>query len=139
VKEKLPDRIKPVEVPDIEFPPIVAVNPGDGTYKNPTIDGPSGPTGFDEFPIDRDAQPIFRQEPNFQNITKAEAITLAFDVRPNGSVDKDSIVVLEATSSRLERPAIRAVRRWKYQGKVINGEALWQRDVRVRFTVQPPE
>lgn len=89
--------------------------------------------------VDRDAQPIYRQEPDFQNINKPEFITLEFDVRPDGSVDETTIVILETSSKRLQRPAIRAVKKWKYQGKVVNGENVWQYGVRVRFTVQPPE
>lgn len=100
----------------------------------PTTTGPIG-----VFHGSRQAQPIFRMEPQFTNITQPEYITLSFDVGRTGAVIKDSIVVLEASSSRLSRPAKRAVQRWKYQPKLVEGEAVIQRDLRIVFNVQPAE
>ncbi|MEO0412929.1 MAG: TonB family protein [Pseudomonadota bacterium] len=138
IRDKKPELPEVVEQPKIAMDAPTIQKPGKAIYSGPKLIGSDSPKTFDPIATDRDAQPMYRQEPNFQNITRAEAITLAFDVRPNGSVDPDTITVLEATSKRLERPAMRAVRKWKYQGKIVNGEALWQRDVRVRFTVEPP-
>ncbi|MEM6683362.1 MAG: TonB family protein [Pseudomonadota bacterium] len=89
--------------------------------------------------VDRDVQPIMRIEPEFQNIRKEEFIVLEFDVTPAGAVDESTIQVLQASSTRLKRPAVRAVRRWKYRPKIVNSEPVWQYGVRVQFTVQPPE
>jgi protein TonB len=140
-----PDRTPPpVRQEIIEKPTIEKINPvitnpgqyiGDGIVApKQTIEGPK--IGV---PQDRTAQPILRIEPNFQNITQREFITLTFDVAASGAVLRDSIVVLDSSSKRLHRPATRAVARWKYQPKVVNGEAVVQRDIRVAFTIQPPE
>ncbi|MEM9288937.1 MAG: TonB family protein [Pseudomonadota bacterium] len=140
IHERPPVRpAKPVPPPIIDFTGPTIDRPG------PPIDKPIDlPKGDDDGrpawrERDRDAQPIFRQEPNFSNITQAEYITLQFDVRPDGSVDRNSIEILQATSSKLERPAAQAVRKWKYRSKLVNGEAVWQRGIRVAFKIAAPE
>lgn len=128
IEQPIIDQLKPVATkPGKYLEPIIRV-PGDDTIK-PTFDVPQ----------DRNAQPILRIEPNFQNINQAESITLAFDVAPSGAVMKDSIEILDSSTNRIHRAAIRAVGRWKYQPKVVNGQAVVQRGIRVIFSVQPPQ
>lgn len=134
---KKPELKEVVPQPEIDFTPPTITTPGPlvNTKQIPLPQNDGKPI-FSK--PDRDAQPIYRQEPAFSNITETAFLTLEFDVRPDGSVAKDSIRVVQSTSSRLERPAVRAVGKWKYQAKVYNGEPVWQRGVRVRFTVEPP-
>ncbi|MEO0412930.1 MAG: TonB family protein [Pseudomonadota bacterium] len=141
-KEQKVERPEQVEAPEPPKIDLARTNVAGGQGTNMDFKFAGGVDvgdGINFNAVDRDAQPIYRQEPDFQNITKPEYITLEFDVRPDGSVDESTIVVLEASSKRLQRPALRAVKKWKYQGKVVNGENVWQYGVRVRFTVQPPE
>lgn len=137
-KAELPQKIEQVAPPQIDKTVITPIGPGKRfTTDVPVPSAKDGPViGFKDT---RQAQPIFRMEPQFSNITKAEFVTLSFDVARNGAVIKDSIMVLEASSSRLERPAKRAIMRWKYQPKLVEGEAMVQRDLRIVFNVQPAE
>lgn len=139
------ERITPPVKPDlVEQPVIDKIKPviaKPDPYRKEVIGTPRNDSDKPVFdvPQDRTAQPIIRVEPNFQNISQAESITLAFDVAASGAVIRDSIEVLDSTTNRIHRPAIRAVARWKYQPKMVNGDAVVQRDVRVVFTIQPPE
>ncbi|MGD1956095.1 MAG: energy transducer TonB [Sphingomonadales bacterium] len=134
-----PEKIEAPEPPKIDIARS-SVSNGSGVNMDFKFSGGVDVGGGINFnAVDRDAQPIYRQEPEFQNIRKPEFIVLEFDVRPDGSVAEDTIQVLQTSSTRLQRPAIRAVKKWKYQGKVIIGENVWQYGVRVQFTIQPPE
>lgn len=140
-KEQKVERPEQVEAPE---PPKIDlarsnVSGGINTNLDFKVSGGVDLGGINFNAVDRDVQPIMRIEPEFQNIRKQETIVLEFDVTPAGAVDEDTIQVLQTSSTRLQRPAIRAVRRWKYRPKVVNGEPVYQYGVRVQFTVQPPE
>jgi protein TonB len=81
---------------------------------------------------DRDVQPIVRIEPSYPMRAQERGLEgtclMRFDVLPDGSVD-ESTVVADCTSSLFSRDASRAVARWKYNAKIVNGEAVVQRGI----------
>lgn len=95
------------------------------------------------FNPDRDAQPIVRIPPaeaDFQRCitsdeARREAVTLEFDVTPDGQVT--NVKVIDSTDSCYERSATRAAQRWKYNPKIVDGEPQPRYGVRttIRFEV----
>ena len=78
------------------------------------------------FNPDRDAQPIVRIPPQYpqQCTSRAEnleTVTVEFDVTPEGTVVNINIVA--TTNSCLNRAAQRAVGRWRYNPKIVDGVA----------------
>ena len=78
------------------------------------------------FNPDRDAQPIVRIPPQYpqQCMNRAsalEVVTVEFDVTPEGTVV--NINVVDSTNSCLNRAASRAVGRWRYNPKIVDGVA----------------
>ena len=81
--------------------------------------------GLENAAPDRDAQPLVRIEPQYPDrcqgrADSAESVLIEFDVTPDGSVVNPR--VLESTNSCFNRTAERAVLRWKYQPKIVDGE-----------------
>ncbi len=62
---------------------------------------------------------------------------MRFDVLPDGSIDESSIQA-SCTSSLFSREATRAIARYKYAPKIVNGEAVVQRGLRqtIEFQLQ---
>jgi len=92
------------------------------------------------FNPDRDAQPLVRVPPQgFERCIDSEAgtevVSLEFDVDPAGNVV--NVRVIDSTDRCYDRYAIRAAERWKYQPKVVEGEAQPRRGVRtaIRFEI----
>ncbi len=80
-------------------------------------------TGFNP---DRDAQPLVRIPPQYptQCIDRArdiETVMVEFDVTPEGNVVDPR--VLDSTNPCFNRAAMRAVQRWRYNPRVIDGVA----------------
>ena len=80
-------------------------------------------TGFNP---DRDAQPLVRIPPQYpsqcqRTARELETVVVEFDVTPEGSVINPR--VLESTNTCFNRAALRAVQRWRYAPRVIDGEA----------------
>ncbi len=80
-------------------------------------------TGFDP---DRDAQPLVRIPPQYptQCIDRArdvETVMVEFDVTPEGNVVDPR--VLNTTNPCFNRAAMRAVQRWRYNPRVVDGTA----------------
>lgn len=77
-------------------------------------------TGFNP---DRDAQPLVRIPPQYPQRCMArardvETVVLEFDVSPEGTVINPKVI--DSTNSCLERAAIRAVERWRYNPKIVD-------------------
>lgn len=77
-------------------------------------------TGFNP---DRDAQPLVRIPPQYPQrcMSRADAretVIVQFDVTPEGRVVNAEAI--DSTNSCLNRAAIRAVERWKYQPKIVD-------------------
>lgn len=93
-------------------------------------------TGFNP---DRDAQPLVRIPPQYPQrcMTRAspeESVTVEFDVTPEGSVVNPR--VLESTNSCLNRAAMRAVERWRYNPKIVDNVAKPRLGVRTTLVFQ---
>ncbi len=85
------------------------------------------------FNPDRDAQPLVRVNPTgFERCIDSdvgqERVSLEFDVDPAGNVI--NVQVIDSTDRCYDRYAVRAAERWKYQPKVVKGEAVPRRGVR---------
>ncbi len=108
----------PPTVTDPSFRPTQAVQMGELPDMS-NVDLDMG-TGFNP---DRDAQPLVRIPPQYPQrcMTRAdpvETVVLQFDVTPEGNVVNPEVI--DSTNSCLNRAAIRAVQRWKYNPKIVD-------------------
>ncbi len=117
--------------------PDIASNSG-FNFNMPTVDvgntsaGLSGPGALVR---DGDATPIFRQEPKFPTKAARDGIEgwvqLKFDINELGNVE--NVSVLNAQPKRIfDREAKKALRKWRYNPKVVDGKAIKQ----IGLTVQ---
>ena len=97
----------------------------------------SAPT-FADFTSNQEVMPLYRVEPRYPSKAKKRGlegeVILSFTIDPTGRPVDISIV--SATPKRVfEREAIRALKKWKYQPKVVNGKAIAQvgQTVKVEF------
>lgn len=102
-----------------------------------TIDGLaiSAPT-FGDFGVNQQAMPLYRVEPRYPARALERGaegyVILKFTIDPTGR--PQDIEVLEAKPKRMfEKEAIRALKKWKYQPKVEEGNALAQAGQTVRL------
>lgn len=89
---------------------------------------------------DGDATPIVRIEPRYPVQAARDGlqgwVKLRFSIMEDGSVD--DVEVIEAEPRRVfDREAIRALRRWKYSPKVVDGKTMKQtgQQVQLDFTL----
>ncbi|MGV6801208.1 MAG: energy transducer TonB [bacterium] len=126
---------------DTPPPPPPAINNADFA---PSVDGVAAVTPeFDAnvdigtgFNPDRDAQPLVRIPPQFPERCQGKSagvnkVTVEFDVTPQGQTVNPRVV--SSTDRCFDRYAIRAVERWKYQPKIVDGEPQPRRGVRTSF------
>jgi len=109
----------PPTVSDPEFRPEMAVQMG----AMPDLSGVDVDIGTG-FNPDRDAQPLVRIPPQYptQCMNRADAVetvTLEFNVTPEGAVIDPEVV--NTTNPCFNRAAIRAVQRWRYNPRVVDG------------------
>ncbi|MCG9678819.1 energy transducer TonB [Vibrio sp. Isolate24] len=106
---------------------------------NTSIEGVaiSAPT-FGDFGANQEAMPLYRVEPKYPTkAMKRQAegyVVLKFTIDPTGR--PTDIEVVEASPKRMfERNAIQALKKWKYQPKVVDGAAVSQpnKTARVEF------
>ncbi|EGU46397.1 putative TonB2 protein [Vibrio ichthyoenteri ATCC 700023] len=95
----------------------------------------SAPT-FGDFGVNQQAMPLYRVEPRYPaRALKRGAqgyVVLKFTIDPTGR--PQDIEVVDAQPKRMfEKEAIRALRKWKYQPKVEDGNALAQAGQTVRL------
>lgn len=87
---------------------------------------------------DRDAQPLVRIEPQYPMRAAERGVegtcTVTFDVTPDGVTT--NISVLSCSSSLFQRDSIRAVERWRYQPKIVDGVAVRRTGVVTEFNFQ---
>jgi protein TonB len=123
------------QTPDPE--PDISDNSG-FNFNMPTVDvgntatGLSGPGALVR---DGDATPIFRQEPKFPTKAARDGIEgwvqLQFDINELGNVE--NVSVIDAQPKRIfDREAKKALRKWRYNPKVVDGKAIKQ----IGLTVQ---
>ena len=95
---------------------------------------------FSDFGANQQAMPLYRVEPRYPVRAKKQGaegyVLISFTINPQGRpID---IKIIEAKPRRLfEKEAIRALRKWKYQPKVVDGKAIDQvgQTVRLEFNL----
>jgi protein TonB len=138
------------EKPDSPEPPPEAVPRSSQSAVNATF-APSMPslglgtaiTGlaisvpqFSDFGANQQAMPLYRVEPKYPTRAMKQGaegfVVLSFTIDAQGR--PTDIEILDAKPRRLfEREALRALRKWKYQAKVIDGKAIPQQGQTVRL------
>lgn len=123
--DSLPEEPTPPPPPSFTEPTIDAPTITDpGT----TLPPPSGPGG--ELPvIDRDPTPIVSTQPTgwercIDSDGGTHRVRLLFDITPSG--ETANIEIIDSTDRCFEASARRALRQWRYNPKVVNGEPVWQ-------------
>jgi len=119
VPPKAPPRVTPTNEPITAIstaPPIVI--DGFGNDMKQTLTRPTG-----------DASPIVRINPKYPTSAARDGIEgwvqLSFNISPTGEVI-DATVVNSEPKRIFDREALRAIKRWKYRPKVIEGVAQLQ-------------
>ncbi|UTV29896.1 energy transducer TonB [Photobacterium atrarenae] len=84
---------------------------------------------FSDFGTNQQAMPLYRVQPNYPPRAQKRGmegyVVLSFTIDPQGR--PTDIKVVEAKPRRIfERDAVQALRRWKYQPKVVDGAAIAQ-------------
>ncbi|WP_109260854.1 energy transducer TonB [Hyphobacterium indicum] len=108
----------------------------------PEFDAPDLNSGNVSFNIsDRNAQPLVRIPPQYPPRAAERGIEgfclMQFNVSPDGTpID---IVALECSSSMFERSSIRAVERWRYSPRIVDGVAQTRTGVQTRLDYQLDE
>ncbi|MEO1040465.1 MAG: energy transducer TonB [Pseudomonadota bacterium] len=102
----------------------------------PAFETPDLNSGNISFSVsDRDAQPLVRIEPQYPMRAAERGVQgtcdVSFDVTPDGT--PTNIQIITCDSSLFERASIRAVERWRYNPKIVDGTAVARRGVRTQF------
>lgn len=135
-KPDKPDEVEnPPEVPEPEFdtPDVSAeaVN-----IAQPTLDG-NVEVSMGSFTSDGEYLPIVRVEPIYPTRAASRGIEgwadVEFTVTTNGSVRDPVIIGSEPQSTIWNRAVTRAVLKWKYKPRVVNGEPVEVPGVRTRL------
>lgn len=145
VTDRLPEPPKVMPQPprleaavnDIAEDDIPGYNPGPVKFEDIDL-SPTGPTMMDG---GGDARPIVRIEPAYPASAARDGIEgwvrLRFSISPAGSVE--NIEIIDAEPKRVfDREARRALRKWKYQPKVVDGQPVAQHNMTIElaFTLQ---
>ena len=144
-KREPPKREKPRQPPP---PPDISqsrssLDPGEGIAAiAPDIDATggldSGITGTGG--SDRDVVPLVRTEPEYPAQAESRGIvgwvTVEFTIAKTGAV-KDPVVVASRPSRTFDRAALNAIRRWKYNPKIVDGSAVERPGMQITFEFKP--
>ncbi|MDN4502079.1 TonB family protein [Alteromonadaceae bacterium BrNp21-10] len=141
-----PNRILPVQ-PKTVTPPKLTPDLEDPSDNNPLTNFNAGPVippstiGSQSLPTftmgDTEAKPMVRVEPKYPITAARDGIEgwvqLRFDITPTGRVE--NVQIVEAEPARVfNQEAKRALSRWKYQPKIINGVAQSQQNQNVMLS-----
>lgn len=138
VKQPLPPKQEPIKAP--ETPKMEPQTPDidDGLIALNNIDGQIGPVDISKnislTNTDQSARPVFQVEPNYPMDAARDGIEgwveLRFTIAPNGTTQ--DIEVINAEPARIfNRDARRALSKWRYQPKLVDGRAVSQTGMRV--------
>ena len=131
-----PPPAQPPEVPDT--PPDTTDVSGSVGFNMPGLDlgGATGGIGDPSAALmrDGDAQPIVRIEPRYPVQAARDGlegwVRLSFSIMEDGSVG--DVEVIEAEPRRVfDREAVRALRRWKYRARIVDGQPQVQTGLQV--------
>ncbi len=143
-KRKLPEKQKPPEAPP---PPKMdlsrSLEPGANVEAimpvfSPDLDLGGGPY-LGEAPSDSDAIPLVRVNPLYP-ITAAERgiegwVSVEFSISETGAV-KDAKIVDSNPGSIFNRAALRAISKWKYKPKIVDGVPVERHGIKVKLTFE---
>jgi protein TonB len=120
-----------IEVPDISVP----VSTGNGPYIGQWSAGDPAAEG--------DVIPIVRIDPQWPRealIEGAEGwVEVEFTILPDGSVD-DPVVIDSEPPRLFDRNALRAILRWKFKPRIVDGQAVSRRAAqRIDFILNPEQ
>lgn len=148
----LPDEKPPEEKPNaLPTPPttpppplvIKEVSPADGVGDNieidvPNIDMPTGGTNTLQIsaPKDNAARPVVRISPKYPRDAAMNGtegwVVLSFNINTIGEVV--DITVVESQPKRVfDQAAKKALKRWKYKAKMVDGKAVMQESLSVQL------
>ena len=92
--------------------------------------------------VDSDAIPLVRIEPTYPPRAAERGIEgwveVEFTISPRGTVE-DPVVVAYHPSSIFNNAALRAIRRWKYNPKIVNGKPVARKGVKVHLEFELEE
>ena len=133
--DTIPDgRLVLVELDPLDPPPPLPVLPNDPAPVDPTGETisyqppPIGPVDIGPagglMRVETNPQPVVRIEPTYparEQMRGGEGqCTLVFDITIGGRTD--NIQAANCTNSQFERASINAVRNWRYNPQILNGE-----------------
>jgi protein TonB len=85
---------------------------------------------------DRDAVPLVRIEPDYPMQARQRGIegwvVVEFTISTAGTV-KDAAVVASEPGTVFDRAAVQAVRKWKYNPKIVDGKAVERAGMKIRL------
>jgi protein TonB len=85
---------------------------------------------------DRDAMPLVRIEPEYPMNARQNGIegwaVVEFTISAAGTV-KDAVVIASEPGTVFDRAALNAVRKWKYNPKIVDGRPVERSGIKVRF------
>jgi protein TonB len=139
-KRKMPDKKEPEEPPP---PPDLSMaksskpsqEMGDMAFAI-DVDVDMGGTGFEIAASDTDVVPIVRVQPQYPLRASERGIEgwveVEFTISKLGTV-KDPMVINSHPSSIFDRSALKAIRKWKYNPKIEDGEPVERPGIKVRL------
>ncbi len=131
---------KPQEVPEIPDSPAIEpikADPSIGFSNKVIIPSTKiAKTEFNVAPVDQQPRPLVRVPPSYPSRPASNGIEgfveLRFGVSPSGSVVDIEVVNAEPRNT-FERSAKRALSKWKYQPKLVAGQAVGMSGLQVRL------
>lgn len=141
-EDKLPEKAPVQKAPEVPKFQSARVNPG-GTTLNigtPKLDS-SIQNNFKlgDAPADGDIMPLVRVPPQYPRNAASRGIegyvTLEFDITKEGTVT--NVRVVDSMPKNIfDRAAIRAVEKFKYKPRIVNGQPAVRPNVQFRMTFQ---
>lgn len=147
-KRELPEKKKPPEPPP---PPDLQMAQPDGPSKGemaiaaPSLDldvSMAGGPNLGAAPSDTEAVPLVRVPPQYPIRATERGIegyvVVEFTIAPNGTV-KDARVIDSKPARIFDRAALRAVKKWKYKPKIVDGVPVERTGIQIRFPFELDE
>lgn len=134
-----PEKIEMVEIPDmVPIDPIDIAGPGSGGVHigntEVVIDGEFESSLFN---VDTNAMPLVQVQPVYPNRAAQQGIegyvVVEFDVNEKGAVVNPRVLYAEP-EGHFEAASFRALERYRYQPKVVNGKEVKMLGIQQKFT-----
>lgn len=140
-KDRKPPKPPEVEQKPPEMPPpqLDSLDPNAPTVNLANVDvNMDMNIGGTDFAVDGEYLPIVRVEPIYPRRAQSRGIEgycdMEFTVTKSGEVT--DAVATECSSSVFQNASVKAVLKWKYKPRVVNGEPIDSPGVRTRLTYQ---